>query len=435
MRVSVVGISHRTAPVAVREHYALDGDELQAVLARLGARYAGAAVLSTCNRTEVYVTDAAVVDDPRPIVALLSEIKGEPPIEGVPFTALTGDEASRHLFRVAAGIESMVVGESEILGQVRGAFTAATRAGTHTPALSRLFHTAIRVGRKVRERTSIGRRPVSVSSMAVDLARREPGDLSEKTVLVIGAGEAGQLSASNLLGAGVARMIVTSRSAERTSDIAGALRARPVAFAQRGRALAEADIAISSTAAHDHVLDRVMVAEAMAARPDRPLLLIDIAVPRDIDPAVRALPNVRLYDIDELQAAGERNLELRRGELVAAEAVIEEDVAKYAEWLRSLAVVPTIAALRERADALRLAELERTLSRMDLAPAARARVEAMSAALVKKLLHAPIARLKDPAGGERYTAAARALFALDDDLDNLAGGHGGGDVDDLEADE
>jgi len=417
MQVSVIGISHRTAPVAVREHFALDADELRAVLSRLGQRYAGAAVLSTCNRTEVYVTDPQHVDDPRPVIALLSEVKGEPPIEGVPFTALTGDDASRHLFRVAAGVESMVVGESEILGQVRGAFTAATQARTHTPALSRLFHTAIRVGRKVRERTTIGRRPVSVSSMAVDLARREPGDLTEKTVLVIGAGEAGQLTANNLLGAGVAKMMVTSRSAERTTDIARALSARPVAFPQRARALAEADIVISSTAAHDHVIDRAMVQAAMAARPDRPLLLIDIAVPRDIDPAVRDLPSVRLYDIDELQAVAERNLELRRGELAAAEAIIEDDVAKFADWLRSLAVVPTIAALQERADALRLAELERTLSRMDLPPEDRARVEAMTAALVKKLLHAPINRLKDPADGERYTAAARALFALDDDPD------------------
>lgn len=415
MNISLVGLSHKTAPVAVREHYALDGEEISAVLSRLGASYAGVAALSTCNRTEIYVADSAVVTDPRPVTALLSEIKGEPPIEGAPFAMLTGDEATRHLFRVAAGVESMVVGESEVLGQVRGAFTAATQAGTHTPALSRLFHTAIRVGRKVREETTIGRRPVSVSSMAVDLARKGPGDLSAKTVLVIGAGEAGQLTANNLLGAGVAQMIVSSRTAERTREIAEALGAKPVAFEKRAQAMVEADIVISSTAAHDNVVDLEMVREVMAGRPDRPLLLIDIAVPRDIDPRVREVAGVQLYDIDELQAFAERNLELRRGELDAAEAIVEEAVAGYAEWLRSLAVVPTVAALQERADELRLAELERTLSRMSLSPEDRARIEAMTAALVKKLMHAPIARLKDPADGDRYTEAARALFALDDE--------------------
>jgi glutamyl-tRNA reductase len=415
MKLSLIGLSHKTAPVAVREHFAFEPGELPPLLARLGARYAGAVVLSTCNRTEIYIADAAPVDDPRPVVALLSEIKGEPPIEGVPFAALTGEDAPRHLFRVAAGIESMVIGESEVLGQVRAAFTAATQAGTHTPALSRLFHTAIRVGRKVRERTSIGRRPVSVSSIAVDLARRGPGDLAEKTVLVIGAGEAGQLTAGNLAGAGAVRMIVTSRTAERTADVAAALNARPVPFDRRERAIAEADIVISSTAAHDNVVGCAMVERVMASRPDRPLLLIDIAVPRDIDSAVREIPGVTLFDIDELQAFAERNLDLRRGEMSSAEAIIEDDVVKFGEWLRQQSAVPTIAALQSRADAIRLAELERTLAKMDLAPGDRARIEAMTSALVKKLLADPIARLKDPADGERHTPSARSLFGLDED--------------------
>jgi glutamyl-tRNA reductase len=414
MNVSLIGISHKTAPVAVREHFALDPDELSLLLPRLGEMYAGVAVLSTCNRTEIYVTDARTIEDPRPIIALLSEIKGEPPIEGVPFTVQRGDEASRHLFRVAAGVESMVVGESEVLGQVRGAFTAATRANTHTPALSRLFHTAIRVGRKVREETAIGRRPVSVSSMAVELARQGPGDLAEKAVLVIGAGEAGQLAANNLLGAGVAQMSVSSRTPERTREIAEALGARPVPFEKRAQAMVEADIVISSTAAHDNVVDLEMARNVMSRRPSRPLLLVDIAVPRDIAPSVRELPNVRLYDIDELQTFAEQNLELRRGELAAAESIIEADVTRYADWLRTLAVVPTVAALQERGEVARLAELERTLSRMELSAEERARIEAMTAAIVKRLLHDPIATLKDPADGDRYTEAVRALFKLDD---------------------
>ena len=223
MQISLVGISYKDAPVAVREHFAFAPGDLPPLLARLGEAHAGAAVLSTCNRTEIYVADPRGVGDPRAIIALLSDIKGEQPMEGAPFFALSGKDAARHLFRVAAGIESMVVGESEILGQVRGAFTASTAAGTHTPALSRMFHTAIRVGRRARAQTSIGRYTVSVSSTAVVLAKQTLGDLAQKTVLVIGAGEAGKLTAGNIAGSGIGRMLVTSRSAERTADLAASL--------------------------------------------------------------------------------------------------------------------------------------------------------------------------------------------------------------------
>lgn len=414
MQISLVGISHKTAPVAVREHFAFAADELPPLLARLGQDYAGATVLSTCNRTEVYLTAARGITDPRPIVALLGAIKGDAPMEGAPFFALTGRDAARHLFRVAASVESMVIGESEILGQVRGAFTAATAAGTSTPALSRLFHSAIRVGRKVRTQTSIGRHPVSVSSTAVALARTAPGDLKGKTVLVIGAGEAGQLTASNLNGVGIGRMLVSSRSAERTADIAAALGAEPVAFERRGDALADADIVISSTAAHDAVITADMVTAAMHGRQARPLLLIDIGVPRDIDPACEAITGVELYDIDRLQAVAEKNLHLRKQEIAAAERIIDDHAAKYAEWMRSLEVVPTIASLRARAEDVRAAEVERTLAKMDLTPAERKRIESMTSAIVKKLMHDPVSRLKSPAGGERYIEAARVLFGLDD---------------------
>jgi glutamyl-tRNA reductase len=415
MQISLVGISHKTAPVAVREHFAFAPDELPLLLERLGASHAGAAVLSTCNRTEIYLADPRGLGDPRPVVALLSEIKGEPAMEGAPFFTLSGKEAARHLFRVAAGVESMVVGESEILGQVRGAFTAATAAGTHTPALSRLFHTAIRVGRKVRTHTSIGRYTVSVSSTAVALAKQTLGDLSGKTVLVIGAGEAGKLTAGNIAGSGIGRMLVTSRSRERTADLAAALGGEAVAFDRRAEAIAQADIVISSTSAQDFVIDRAMIEGAMAQRQPAgaPLLLIDIAVPRDIDPEVRAVTGVHLYDIDELQSVAEQNLHLRRREIAGAEKIVEDDASKFADWLRSLEVVPTVAALRERAEAMRAAEVERTLAKTKMSDADRKRVEAMTSALVKKLLHAPVSALKAPGEGERYVAAARALFGLD----------------------
>ena len=415
MNISLVGISHKTAPVGVREHFVFAADELPPLLARLGAEHAGAAVLSTCNRTEVYLAGARGIGDHRPIVALLSEIKGDVAMEGAPFYALTGKDAARHIFRVAAGIDSMVVGESEILGQVRAAFTAATAANTHTPALSRLFHSAIRVGRRARTQTNIGRYAVSVSSTAVALARETLGDLSDKTVLVVGAGEAGKLTAGNIAGIGVGRMLVTSRSADRTSDIAASLNGTPVAYEQRGEAIAESDIVISSTAARDFVIDRAMIEQAMASRTGRPLLLIDIAVPRDIDPGAREVPNVHLYDIDDLQNVARGNLQLRRNEVAQAEVLVEEEVAKFSDWLRTLAVVPTVASLRARAEAVRIAELERTLAKTSMSPADRKRVEAMTSAIIKKLLHAPISRLKQPGEGERYVETARALFDLGDE--------------------
>jgi glutamyl-tRNA reductase len=414
MQVSVVGISHKTAPVAVREHFAFQPGELPPLLARLAERYSGAAVISTCNRTEVYLASMRGVGDPRPIVALLSELKGDVAMDGAPFFALTGRDAARHLFRVAAGVESMVVGESEILGQVRAAFTAATAAGTHTPVVSRLFHTAIRVGRKARVQTEISRHAVSVSSTAVSLARKTLGDLSGLTVLVVGAGDAGRLTAAALANNGVSRVLVTSRTAERTADLAAALGAEAVAFASREAAVATADIVISSTSAPGFVIDCAMVERGLPARGGRPLMLIDIAVPRDIDPDVRALPGVHLCDIDELQTVAEGNMRRRRSAVAAAEKIIDDDVTKFTDWLRSLEVVPTVASLRDQAEAVRTAELERTLAKTSMSAADRKRVEAMTSAIVKKLLHTPISKLKQPGEGERHVQAARALFGLDE---------------------
>ena len=248
VQISLVGISHKTAPVAVREHFALGASELPGALARLGERYPAAAVLSTCNRTEAYIAAPRTVGDPRSIVGLLSEIKGEPPVEGAPFFVLTGKEAARHLFRVAAGVESMVIGESEILGQVRAAFAAATVAGTHNVALSRLFHTAIRVGRKARSQTHISRYAVSVSSTAVSLARSILGDLSAKTVLVVSAGEAGKLTARSLADSGVAKVLVTNRSEERARELATEIGGQVVPFGALAETITRSDIVITSTA-------------------------------------------------------------------------------------------------------------------------------------------------------------------------------------------
>ncbi len=415
MQVSVVGISHKTAPVAVREHFAFGAEELPALLDRLGERYAGAAVLSTCNRTEIYLASSRGIGDPRPIVALLSEMKGEIAMEGAPFFAATGADAARHLFLVAAGIESMVIGEAEVLGQVRAAFTAATAAGTHTPILSRLFHSAIRVGRNVRAQTGISRGTTSISSTAAALARSTLGDLGDKTALVISAGDAGALAAHALAAMSVARIVVTSRSAERSAELAAAMAGTVAPFDDLGAALASADVVITSTAAPHFLIDRQLIEAAMAGRRSRPMMIIDIAVPRDVDPAVRDVPGVHLYDIDDVQAAARESVRLRRKELGAAQAIVDDAVERYGAWLHSLEVVPTVASLRSQAEALRRAELTRTLARTSMSVADRARVEAMTSALVKKLLHEPIRRLKEPGQGQRYVEATRALFGLDRD--------------------
>jgi glutamyl-tRNA reductase len=321
-------------------------------------------------------------------------------------------EAARHLFRVASGIESMVLGESEILGQVRSAFAAANAAGTHNAVLSRLFHTAIRVGRRVRSETHINRHSVSVSSTAVALARRTLRDLSSRTVLVVSAGEAGKLAARSLADHGASRLLVTSRTARRARELAEELEGEPVAFRRLSAAMAEADIVISSSAAPGFLIGPREVEQAAAGRDGRPLLMIDIAVPRDIDPAVRQVPGVHLYDIDDLQGLVEQNRDARRREVGKAERIIDAELERFGEWLRTRSVIPTVAALRTRAEAVRQGEVERTLKRLgELSPRQRQRVEAMANALVQKLLHDPIARLKGD-DGERYVDAVRELFGL-----------------------
>jgi glutamyl-tRNA reductase len=415
VQISLVGISHKMAPVAVREHFALNSTELPMALARLGEDYAAAAVLSTCNRTEIYVAAPRTIGDPRSIVALLSEIKGEPPVEGAPFFVLSGKEASRHLFRVAAGVDSMVIGESEILGQVRGAFAAATVAGTNNVAVSRLFHTAIRVGRRARSQTSISRYSVSVSSTAVSLARSTFGDLSTKTVLVVSAGEAGKLTARSLADSGVANVLVTNRSEERARELATDIGAEVVPFSALAETIVRSDIVITSTASAQFFIDRDIIETTMRQRYGRELLLIDIAVPRDVDPSVREIPGVHLYDIDGLQGIVQTNMHLRRAELAQVEAIVDEAVGKFSDWMRSLEVVPTISAVRSRAEALRVAELERTLAKSNVNAADRKRIDAMTSAIVKKILHGPISRLKSPGEGVRYVEAVRALFDLDGD--------------------
>ena len=412
-----VGISYRTAPLELRETLSFTADELPHALADLRRDFGTGVILATCNRTEIYVSTPPSDNVVSALIDFVHRVKGVDSAHALSpsyFYVLDHDNAARHLYRVASGIDSMVLGEAQILGQVRGALSAAHRAGSLDGVLSRLLHQAIRVGKRVRHETAIGRYAVSVSSAAARLAQQELGGLQGRTVLVISAGEAGKLAARSLSDQG-AQLLVTSRNYRRARRLAGELGGEALPFARLNEGLIAADVVISSTGASSLIVGYEQVAAAIKARPQRRLLMIDIAVPRDIDPQVRELTGVRLFDIDDLHALLQDNLRRRHRELAKVESIIEQEVKRFHDWYWSLDVVTTIARLHQRADEIRRAELERTLSRLtDLPDQERQRIEAMSIAIVKKLLHHPIARLRGSENSRQYAEVVRHLFDLPD---------------------
>jgi glutamyl-tRNA reductase len=412
--VTCAGLNHQTSPVEEREQLAFAADELPEAVAGLGEALGGAVLLSTCNRTELYATLPEGSAEAGRLIALLNAIKGSS-VDASRFYTYQHDEAIRHQFRVAAGIDSMVLGESQVLGQVRDSMSAATQAGTLNGALSKLFHAAIGAGKRARTETHIGRHAISVGSAAVTLARRALGDISEKTVLVISAGSMGKLAARALAETGGAQVVVANRTRERAQELASEMgpEVQAVALADLHETLSGADIVISGTAAEGFIVRAGDVVSVMAGRNGRGLLFIDIAVPRDIDPAVAEVHGVHLFDIDDIEAVTASGLNGREREVERVEAIIDEEVAAFLDWWRSLDVVPVIAALRERAEAIRRQEVERTLGRLtDLDDESRQRIEAMTAAIVKKMLDRPIARLKDGADKGLYMEALEDLFDL-----------------------
>ncbi len=412
--VTCVGLNHQTSPVEEREQLAFSPDEMPDALARLGKKVGGAVLLSTCNRTEVYATLPEGSVHTSHLIDLLNQVKGTS-IGASRFYAYQHSAAARHLFRVSAGIDSMVLGESQILGQVRDAMSEATHAGTLNGVLSKLFHTAIGAGKRARTETHISRHSVSVGSAAVTLARKRLGDLAGRTVLVISAGSMGKLAARALAETGGAHIVVANRTLDRARELAAEIgpRSAAVALSDLREALGDADIVISGTAAEGFIVGPKDVQPVMARRNGRGLLFIDIAVPRDIDPAVAEVEGVHLLDIDDIEAVTASGLNGRHQEVERVAAIIEEEVSAFLNWWASLDVVPVIVALRERAEAIRRQEVERTLGRLpDLDDESRQRIEAMTAAIVKKMLNRPIARLKDGADKGLYMEALEDLFDL-----------------------
>jgi glutamyl-tRNA reductase len=410
-------MSHRSAPVEVRERVAFPPCAGRSFLRRLKDEgvVSEAVLLSTCNRTEVY----AVVDDEgarAPVLDLLAEDRG---VERASLEQdtywLTDAEAVRHLYRVASSLDSMVVGEGQILGQVREAYRAATEEHCAGQILNRLFHTSLRVGKKVRSETEIGDSSLSVPRVAVKLAEEVFGDLAGRQALVLGAGDMSELVVKHLKDRGVADLLIANRTPQRASLLAERVGGRAVAFDALVAELPEVDVVVSSTGSGEWVVQSETVAGALALRSE-PLFFIDIAVPRDIDPVVQTLEMVYLYDIDDLQAVVERNAEGRQDAAEEGEAMISPAVLEFMGWLSTLHVVPLIQELRDGAEQIRRHELARALSRMELSTEEAASVERMSYSLVNKLLHGPIQEIKARAEAGsplESSEVRRRLMALD----------------------
>lgn len=420
MHILAIGLNHTTAPLVLRERLAFSEEEIRAFLAHLtgGEEHPDiteGVVLSTCNRIEVYAASAHA--DFERLEASLAGARNVSRAEIRPHLYRYRDaDAARHLFAVAAGLDSLVLGEAQILGQVRRALALASEAGCTGALLNRLFQAAIHAGKRARAETAIGRNPASVSSLAASLAERVVHPLTEAQVVILGAGEMAELAVEALRKRGAHRICVVNRTLERARALAKRWGAEVETFENLPLVLRSADVLIASTGAAHIVLSAADIAEALRVRPERPLVLIDIAVPRDVDPAAATLPGVRLYDLDHLNTALERSFAERTAEIPRVRAILEEELSDFLRFLHAQSVLPLIVELHTRAEQIRRAELEKTLRRLpNLTDAERARVDTLTQALVNKLLDAPIRRLRAEAAcphGLEYAAVARGLFDL-----------------------
>jgi glutamyl-tRNA reductase len=412
----LVGLSHRTAPVELRERLDFQG-RLEEALRAIAARGSTdeAAVLSTCNRAEVY----AACSDVAAARADLAKFVGE--FHGLGLSEVSGHlydrtdlDVARHLFRVAAGLESLVVGEPQVLGQVKEAHTAAAQVQTVGPVLNRLFHSSFGVGKRVRTETGLGSGAVSVSYAAVALARKIFGELEGRNVLVIGAGEMGKLTARHMKSQGVHGVTIISRTmthAARTAEAIGGASAAP--WEEMDAALGVSDIVITATGAVAPILTKGRIDAVMRSRRNRPLFIIDISMPRDVEASAGEIEQVFLYNIDDLQSTVRENLARRASEVQHAETIVAEELDKFGAWLRSRGAIPTVVALRQRFEAIRRAELERLDFKLTaLAPEARARVDEITRLIVEKLLLTPTEQLKGLGDADTIAAYAEAMTRL-----------------------
>jgi glutamyl-tRNA reductase len=419
MHLLLLGVSHKTAPVDVRERLDFASRDLGAAVEALATRPSAAesVVLSTCNRSEIYVASENPAQARHEIIEFLGQYHSLPADSFTPHLFSLGDDAAaRHLFRVAAGLDSLVVGEPQILGQVKDAFETASGRRCTGPMLSKLFHWSFGVGKRVRSETALGEGAVSISFAAVTLARKIFGRLDGRRVLVIGAGEISSLTAEHLRSQGVGEMVITSRTAAHAEALAGSVGGRAARWEDVSSLLTTADIVVTATGSQRPILTRAQVeATTGRHRPD-PLFIIDLAVPRDVEASVGDIEQVFLYNVDDLQSIVQENLSRRSREIAHAETIVAEELLKFATWQRSRGAVPTVVALRQRFDAIRRAELQRLDSKLTgLSPEAKVRVDEVTRLIVEKLLLDPTEQLKalpDEETQVAYTEAVNRLFRL-----------------------
>ncbi len=423
MHILSLGLSHTSSSVHLRERLVFDEEQVRAALARLACGHALTSltemvILSTCNRVEIYAVSKAL--DFNELETVLLEARTVLAHELHPHIYHLQDmEAVHHLFKVSAGLDSLVIGEPQILGQVTTALELARGQNAAGPILNRLFQAAIHAGKRARTETAISRNPASVSSLAASVAEKTVGHIRTASVAILGAGEMAELTVEALRKRGVERIRVITRTLERAHEMAQRWNAEAATFESLQQTLSDVDILVSSTSAPHIIVTYDMVAQAMHARAQRPLVLIDIAVPRDIDPDATKIPHVKLFDMDGLNAQLEDSLTSRLNEVPHVNEILEEEAAEFKQFLNSLEMLPIIADIRQQAEAIRSAEVEKTLRRLpDLTDAERERIEVMTQALVKKLLEAPTYRLRAEASSPeapQYAAVARTLFNLSTD--------------------
>ena len=423
LHILCLGLNHQTASVTLREQLAFTPTRLETSLARLGCgkdacyqQIRELVILSTCNRVELYAvtTETGFTS----LEAFLSETQNIPISEFSTQLYRYQDEAAvKHLLDVAAGLDSVVIGEPQILGQVTDAYSNARRHDTSGKILSRLFQTAIHAGKRARTETAIAHNPASISSVAVSLISEIVSDLSEAKIMVLGAGEMAELAVESLRKRGAGQITVVNRTLQRAQELARRWDGQAAALEMLLELLSETDIVITSTGAPHTILHRSMVEKAIEGRADRPLILMDIAVPRDVDPDVENLTNVYLYDMDSLAAKLAYSISQREAEIPQVKEILAEELACFMEYIATLDVIPIIIRMREQADAIRLAELEKTIRRIpDLQPETQERIDALTKSIVKKILHSPTTRLRQEANGPNavdYADIARGLFGLD----------------------
>ncbi len=419
MHIVIVGLSHKTAPVEIREKLAFAPTAMERPLRQMLElpSVAEGLIVSTCNRVEL----CAATKEPEAAMAALRRFLAEyhevsPEEISSNLYSHQGEEAIRHLFRVASSLDSMVLGEPQILGQIKTAYGYAAEFKTAGLILNRFLHKAFSVAKRVRTETAIASNAVSVSFAAVELARKIFDRLDNKGVMIIGAGEMCELAARHFVTNGVSKVLVTNRTFERAEKLAAEFNGKAVPFECFVEHLAEVDIVMTSTGAPNFILGQRQMEEVLKRRKNRPMFLIDIAVPRDIDPKVNTLDNAYLYDVDDLQGVVQANLKERQKEAGKAEAIVEQEIGQFYQWLGNLEVKPTIIALRRKLEEIRQQELDKTFGNLkDLTDSQRRSIEAMAGAIINKVLHQPTAVLKrtqNDTSGEDYVDAVRTLFDL-----------------------